>query len=292
MVRFTLKQLTVFCTIARTQNMTHAADTLNMSQSAASSALKELERQYDQPLFDRLGKRLRLNTAGTTLLPRAEALLEQADDLQQHLSGMPNRLPLKLGATLTIGNYLGITMMADFMRQHPGTHVTLDVANTTQITQKMLSGELDVGLVEGDVQHPDLVRHVWKTDELCVFCHRDHPLATKPELTDDELIDAHWILREPGSGTRQAFDRSMHNIQPALSVAMQLQHNEAIKRAVEANLGIGCLSHIVLKDAFERGSLVQLKTPSRDLTRQLYLLVHKRVHTRLALEKWIDYCLA
>src|SRR5690606_2319777 len=101
---------------------------------------------------------------------------------------------------------------------------------------------------------------------------------------------ARWILREAGSGTRQAFDRALHGLLPELHITLELQHTEAIKRAVEAGLGIGCLSLITLGDAFKRGSLIRLSVPQRDFSRQLYLIVHKQKYRSAGINAWIEMC--
>ena len=159
-----------------------------------------------------------------------------------------------------------------------------------RISQKVLNYELDIGLIEGELQHPELELIPWREDKLVVFCGADHPLAHNQPLTDEQLIGADWILRESGSGTRQAFDRAMHGLLPQLKVNLELQHTEAIKRAVEANLGIGCLSEITLEDAFRRGNLVALQTPQRDFSRQLYFILHKQKFRSAGIEHWMEQC--
>ena len=293
-MRYSLRQLEVFVAIAHQQNLTRAADELAMSQSAASSALKDLENQFGLQLFDRIGKRLQLNEQGRLLRPKAEALLAQARDFEQSLLQHAEAGPLNVGATLSIGNYLAVGLMAHYMERYPQTHVRLDVANTRQIADKVLNYELDVGLIEGELNHPELEMIPWQQDELAVFCHPDDPLAARQAsgspLTDADLRAARWILRETGSGTRQAFDRAMTGLLPDLTIALELQHTEAIKRAVEAHLGIGCLSLITLTDAFRRGSLVRLHFPQRDFSRQLYLIVHKQKYRSAGIEAWLRLC--
>lgn len=290
-MRYSLRQLEVFVAIAHEENLTRAADELAMSQSAASSALKDLESQFGLQLFDRIGKRLQLNEQGRLLRPKAEALLAQARDFERSLMQHAEAGPLNVGATLTIGNYLAVGLMAQYMERYPQARVTLDVGNTRQVADKVLNYELDVGLIEGEINHPDLEMRPWRTDELSVFCHPQHPLAQHAgRLSDDDLRSARWILRESGSGTRQAFDRAMHGLLPDLTIALELQHTEAIKRAVEAGLGIGCLSTITLTDAFKRGSLIQLNVPSRDFSRQLYLIVHKQKYRSAGINAWLQLC--
>src|SRR3954468_894106 len=105
-MRYTLRQLEVFLAVARVDSVSRAATPLAMSQSAASASLADLERQFDVRLFDRIGKRLQLGALGRSLRPRAEALLESARHLEQALGGQADVGRLRIGATLTIGNYL------------------------------------------------------------------------------------------------------------------------------------------------------------------------------------------
>ena len=289
-MRYTLRQLEVFLAAAHQQNITRAAESLAMSQSAASSALKELEQQFDVLLFDRIGKRLQLNEQGRLIRPKAEALLAQAQDLEQSLLKHADAGSLKVGATLSIGNYLAVGIMARMMREEPNANISLEVANTSSISQKVLNYELDIGLIEGELQHPELELIPWREDKLVVFCSPNHAFAKQTQLSDEQMSTADWILRETGSGTRQAFDRAMHGLLPQLNVNLELQHTEAIKRAVEANLGIGCLSEITLADAFERGSLVALATPQRDFSRQLYFILHKQKFRSAGIELWMQQC--
>ena len=290
-MRYSLRQLEVFVSIAHRQHLSRAAEELSMSQSAASSSLKEFESQFGLQLFDRIGKRLQLNEQGRLLRPQAEALLAQAKEFEQNLLQHAEVGPLNVGATLSIGNYLAVRLMAEFMERYPKARVQLDVANTQQIVDRVLNYELDIGLVEGEINHPDLDILPWRQDELAVFCHPNDPLAKLDRVTDQDLIKARWIVREVGSGTRQAFDRAMTGLLPELTIAIELQHTEAIKRAVEAQLGVGCLSMITLNDAFNRGSLKRLTVEGRDFDRQLYIVIHKQKYRSAGIHAWLSLCL-
>ena len=125
-----------------------------------------------------------------------------------------------------------------------------------------------------------------------VFCSPEHPLAGRAALSDADLEAATWILREPGSGTRQTFDRGMHGLLPGLNVLLELQHTEAIKRAVEAGLGIGCLSRVTLAEAFRRGSLVPLAVPHRDFSRRFYFVLHRQKYRSRGIARWLALCAA
>lgn len=289
-MKYSFRQLEVFLATAFHENITRAAESLAMSQSAASSALRDLEQQFSVQLFDRVGKRLQLNELGQSIRPRAQALLEQARNLEQALDRHEEPGHLKVGATLSIGNYLAVEIMATYMLEQPGAKVKLEVENTASIVQKVLNFELDVGLIEGETHHPELEMLPWREDELVVFCAPDHPWAGRPWLTDEELLQAQWIIRERGSGTRQHFEWAMHGLLPQMQIKLELQHTEAIKRAVEAGLGVGCLSAITLVEAFKRGTLVPLSVPQRNFQRRFYFALQRNKFRTAGLEKWLALC--
>ncbi len=287
-MRFTLRQLEVFLAVAQQESVSRAAEALAMSQSAVSGALADLERQFDIQLFERLGKRLQLSALGRTLRARAAALQDQAQELESQLANHDAVGRLRVGATLSIGNHLIVPEIARFMREHPGARVTLDVANTAEIARQVLNYEIDIGLVEGELQEPELDVSRWRPDELVVFCAPDHPFASKRALGDDDLIAASWIVRERGSGTRQAFERAMHGILPDLRIVLELQHTEAIRSAVEAGLGIGCVSRVALEDAFRHGTLVPCQVPQRDFQRWFYAVLHQRKYQSAAVLGFLE----
>ena len=291
-MRYSLKQIEVFLETAHSQNLSKAAQTLSMSQSAASESLKTLENQFDVALFDRVGKRLQLNEFGKIIQKEAELLMEHARSLENALLKHNDLGSIKVGATLSIGNYLAINILTDYRKQFPGADASLEVANTTHIAEKILNFDLDVGLIEGEVSNPDLDVKVWREDELVVFCSPDHPYANKKVLDDHDLLNTEWVLREHGSGTRQAFDYAMHGLISQLDVNLELQHTEAIKRAVQAGMGLGCLSRVTLEDSFERGSLVPLSVPHRDFKRKFYFILRKGKYLSNGIEQWLQLCRA
>jgi DNA-binding transcriptional LysR family regulator len=288
-MRLTLRQLEVFAAIARTDNVSRAAEALNMSQSAASSALVELERQFDCPLFDRIGKSLRLNSTGRGLLAQVEDLLAKAGEIEGFLAG--GKLgPLAVGATLTIGNYLATLIVAEYLQRHPESRVDLKVSNTRNVLDGLIRCELDVGLIEGEANDPDLLIEPWLADELVVFCAPQHKLAQVAQVSNQQLADENWILRERGSGTRALFDRVVAPALAQVSIQLQLEHTEAIKRVVEAGLGLSCLSRVSLRDAFRRGSLVEIKTPQFNLQRHFYFVQHRQRHISPASRTFLALC--
>jgi DNA-binding transcriptional LysR family regulator len=289
-MRYSLRQLEVFAAVGQYGTVSEAADRLSMSQSAASTSLSELERQFDCRLFDRNGKRLRLNETGRLLLPKARELLDRASEVEAILAGGTMFGSLRVGATLTIGNYLGTLLVGEFMRRYPGSRVTLDVNNTTRIAERVKDFKLDLGLIEGECDDPELQMTDWVADELAVFCGPDHPLAKRRRMNMNHVLEEWWIVREPGSGTRQTLDRAMRLWHKRWKIRLELEHTEAIMHAVQAGLGIGCVSRLALKESFRRGSLVELKLSEIDLGRKFHFLLHKQKYRTPGIDAFIQLC--
>lgn len=289
-MKYTLRQLEIFVAVARHQSVSRAAEALALSQSATSTALGELERQFDTQLFDRIGKALRLNELGRTLLPHAAQLIGHAEEIETLLARKTDFGPIQIGATLTIGNYLATLIAADFLRRHPSARVKLSVHNSATIIHQVAHYELDLGLIEGSCRHPELIVEPWVDDELVVFCAPGHPLARAGKVGVVELLEQDLILREVGSGTRETFDQALRHVGGPLKVRLELEHTEAIKRAVESGLGIGCISRLALREAFRRGSLVPLETPELDLRRQFQFVTHQRKYVTAGMREFIALC--
>ncbi len=290
-MRITLKQLEVFIAVAQSGNVTRASESLNITQSATSMSLSDFETQLGRKLFDRIGKRLQLNDSGRLLLPKALDAIARVSEIESIASSDAALIgQLRIGASLTIGNYMLPGMIGSFMQHHPGAQVTLDVANTRHVIQALEQFQIDVGFIEGFCHQPDIEVIPWCRDELVIFAAPSHPLASARNITADDLAAADWILREPGSGTREIFDNAILGRISRLNLLMEFGHTEAIKRAVETGIGIGCASRRTLEDALAAGSVVVLPTPFLNLERELYLLIHRQKYRTQGLEAFLDHC--
>lgn len=289
-MKFTIRQLQIFLAVARCQNISRAAQSLHMSQSAASEALLNLEHTYEVSLFDRNRNKLALNATGQTLRKEAESLLAHCQSFEEKLRDHTDMGHIKVGASFTIGNHLATRYLAGYLAKYPEADVQLDIANTPDVIAKVLNFEVDIGMIEGEAQHRELELIPWREDELVVFCAADHPLARKKTLTNKDIKEAMWILREPDSGARYTFDRALAGLLPDINIYLELKHNEAIKNAVESGLGIGCLSRIVLQKNLANGDLVPLTLPRRHMRRTFYFaLPRKRFHLE-SVESWMSTC--
>jgi DNA-binding transcriptional LysR family regulator len=290
-MRITLKQLEVFIAVAQAGNVTRAAESLSVTQSATSMALADFESQLGRKLFDRIGKRLQLNDAGRLLLPKALDAVARIADIE-HMASSDQTLigPLRIGASLTIGNYMMPGLIGSFMKTYPGAQLTLDVANTRHIVEALEQFHIDLGFIEGFCHEPNVEVLPWCHDELVIFAAPSHPLAQKKKITETDLAGADWILREPGSGTREVFDNAVLGRIHRINLLLEFGHTEAIKQAVASGIGIGCASRRTLEDAFRTGSVVPLATPFLNLKRELYVLIHRQKFRTQGLERFLMHC--
>ena len=197
---------------------------------------------------------------------------------------------IRVAASFTIGNHLATRYMAGYLERYPDAEIALDVASSPEVAEKVLNYDVDIGMVEGEIQHRELELVPWREDELVVFCSVHHPLARKRTLSTADIKRAPWILREPDSGARHTFDRALAGLLPEIDIYMELRHNEAIKNAVESGLGIGCLSEIVLRKNFASGDLVPLRLPRRDMRRTFYFALPKSGQPSDAVRYWMQTC--
>ena len=289
-MRPSLHQFEVFVAVARDGNMRAAATRLARSQSAASMALAELEARLGQPLFDRVGRGLKLNANGARLLPRAIALIDHAAEVER-VFGDEFALPMRLAASLTIGNHLLPPLLARWRADHPAASVQLDIGNTREVAQAVLSFEADAGFVEGLVQEEALHLAPWTRDTMVVCAAPGHPLA-RGTASAEALARADWIVREPGSGTRETVDQGLLKKLGWPRPAMELASSEAIRVALMHGGGISCLSRHVVADALKAGTLVELECAVRPPTRELAIVTHRDRRLAPGVMRFLDFCRA
>jgi DNA-binding transcriptional LysR family regulator len=284
----TLRQLEIFEKVAKYEHVTQASKLLFLTQSAVSMAIAELERLAGAPLFERQGRRLILNDRGRQILPQARDVLMKVRTIEQYLDeslGAPNGT-LNVGASSTIGNYILPAIVGEFSRLHPRAKALLYLGNAQQIERSVESGEFDLGLIEGLPHIGSLNTIPWICDELVVIVGKEHEWVHEKKASLRMLKNAPWIMREQGSGTREIFEAAMHQKGITFPIAMELGHTEAIKKAVESGLGIGCLSRMAVQRELDNGWLVEINTPL-DLQRTLIILTRKSEHLTTLLKAFL-----
>jgi len=296
MMRITLRQLQIFIAIAQSGSTTAAGEVIALSQSAISASIAELEKALNVQLFDRVGKRLLLNDHGRAMLPQAMALVNGATSLENSFNEIAPSI-LIIGASLTIGNYLLPTILANYWRAQgivlgelmPPLQVV--VANTADIVSKVVNFEVDIGLIEGPCNRADISVSPWLEDELLLVVAPNHPVLQENGefISPDLLTKANWLLRERGSGTREALEQALLPHIAQLKSSLEFNDHEAIKQSAVQGLGIACLSRTVVRDMLDAGKLVELKTPFGKLVRRFSLLVHHQKQVTPGMQHFMNH---
>jgi DNA-binding transcriptional LysR family regulator len=278
MMRINLHLLRIFFTVAERKSFSRAAEALFISQPAVSKAVRELEHQLELPLFERGGAGARgvhLTVDGAALFDHARGIfaLERAatEDLRARVGVKRGRL--SVGASTTIAGYWLAPYAAEFLRKFPSIELRIGVGNTQMACQGLIECEFDVALVEGAVDDPRIVATHWRDDRLRIVTHPDAALARRRKPTLEEVTDQVWLVREPGSGTRDATERMMreHGISPKRTI--EFGSNEGIARAVACGFGIAMLPAPVLRELIALEQVRSVNYPGDlPLSRPLFLL--------------------
>lgn len=253
-----IKQLRVFVTTAQQGNLGDSADALFMTRSAASQALKGLEQQLGVQLFDRVQQRLVLNSQGYFLMPMAIDLLACQQGIWEQFAPESSMGQLRIGASLTIGNFVLPQVLASLKSSMPLPDISL--ANSSQLQQQLKRYELDVALIESNVIDREFERRHWMQDEMIIIASPDHPLAQQ-QADWQNLAGQDWILREPNSGSREQFE---HHIAPhlaSMNLLLELNNISAIVGSVAAGLGLSLASRFACQQALAAGQVTQLHLP-------------------------------
>lgn len=287
----TLEQLRIFVAVAERQHVTQAAKAINITQSAASSAVATLEDRYGVKLFDRVGRRIALTKAGETFLAEARAVLARAAAAERTLADLAGvkRGALTIYASQTITNYWLPPLLARFRDRYPDIALHVIDGNTQTVAAATREGLADLGFVEGSVDDAQLASRAVGADRLIAVFAKGHPLARRRTLSLRDLKAARWVLREPGSGTRAEFEAALRRlgVEPeALDVALELPSNEAVLAAVAAGAGGTVVSALVAQAGLASGILV---SPQAALPKRSFLaLRHRERHVSRVETAFLD----
>jgi DNA-binding transcriptional LysR family regulator len=287
-------KLKVFCTVAETKSFSKTSEIIHLTQPAVSLQIQALEEMYETKLFDRSSSKVTLTPAGEVLYKYAKdilALYVSAEKVIGEMTGLVKG-SITIGAGSTIGNYLLPSVISDFRKAHPKIKVNLFVANMQRVIELLNAGNINLGLVEGDVKRQKMVVEKLISDELLVIVPIHHPWSKRKDVSVAELIDEPFILREAGSGTRQTIEKffARHGITPQnMKVSMVLGSTQAIKEAVENGLGVSIISRWSARKELRFGTLHTLNFKEEKMVRNFSLLTHRNSVSSHAVEEFLSY---
>lgn len=284
--------LLVFLTVAEKQNFTRAAEALHMTQPAVSQHIQALESAVGTKLLDRSNKYVRLNKAGEIVYLHGKEIegsytrmKKLVDDLMHTASGN-----LSIGASYTFGEYVLPHTIAYLQSHYPLIRPTITIGNTKDIAALVATRQLDLGIVEGELEQDKQKLHIepFAKDRMYVIAASYHPYGSKEDIDPESLLTETWIIREEGSGTREATDRMFAEYGLIPHDQMEFGSTQIIKESVEAGLGISLLSHWAVRKEIKLGTLNRLTISGQPVERDFSLLtLENQLHTKAA-ELFID----
>jgi len=286
---FSLRQIELFISVSQSQTLIEVASQFKMSQSAISMALKELENNLDEKLFERVGKKLVLNERGRLFLKKVQPLFIELKDLhhtftQNHFHG-----DIKIGASLTTAHYIMPQLLTQYKEKRPDVTTSLKMANTQEIVKLVENAEIDLGIIEGSISSTSVIQEVIAPDELIVVSSNPY---MKESYYIDNLTQMKWILREKGSGTRSVFLEQIKPVDKELNIILELEHTEAIKNFLLLDQEyIACLPRISVAKELNEKRLFEIKIINHQFKRDFSLVYNKKRTSTLLMEDFKIYIL-
>lgn len=250
-------RLKVFHAVASERSFSRAAVRLSLTQPAVTLQIQALEEEYGTRFFDRSQRQIELTPAGRRLFAFAQRVTALYEEVEAELR--PPEVQsgeLQVWASTTLVSYVLPLVLAGFKKAHPQVRLCLRAGNTEQVARAVRDGEAGLGMLEGPVHMPQVKAVPFGRDELVIVCGAQDPAAGM-RLDVDLALGLPWLLREPGSGTRDILETALRRLRPGsrLQAVLELGSTEAVKAAVEAGLGLAALSRWAVAKELRQGTL-------------------------------------
>jgi len=277
----TLHQLKVFVAVAKLGSFTQASETLHISQPSLSSLVSGLARELGAKLFERLGNKMHLTTAGERVLVRAEEILAKADGIKEEigeLTGLKKGRIRVGGSGLSGASFLTVAVQA-FRKNNPEIDVFLKIEGSGVLEKQLLEGELDLAMLGRQPQSSLLAREPYHEEEVVAIAPPSHPLAKRRSVPLELLAQELFVMNNKGSVIRDTVERTFAERGLSLKIALEVNilfgGRDAIRAAVANGLGIAFVTHCHARADIKAGRLKVVKVADLKLRRTLYMATHK-----------------
>ena len=277
------QHLEVFVKVVEKENFSKAAEELHMTQPAVSQYIRTLEESIGTRLLERSNKYVRLNKAGEIVYHHAKEILALYTKMQSLVDDLSNKAsgPIAIGASYTFGEYILPHIIARMQVQYPLISPSIKIQNTKEIIELVKMHQLDIGIIEGFVKEDTLNSEVVSEDKMVIVGPPGHHLLTeKREKGISELAEEIWILREEGSGTREAAENLFRIYDFTPKKIMEFGSTQLIKESVEAGLGISLLSHWAIEKELVNGYIKMIDVKGLPFKRNFSILTHTSYQTK------------
>ena len=271
-----ISQLEVFLAVAREGGFSRAADKLYRTQSAVSQAVRKLEAEIGESLFDRSSRDGLLTDAGRVLQEYAERLLNVRENAREALAELRElqKGKLVIGANEFTALYL-LRVLAEFGRLHPAIRIMVQRSLGSRIPDDVLRHNCEFGVLTYDPEDPELTSVVVYSDELILVVPPQHPLARESRVSIPQLGAESFVAHIVSSPYREKVLQAFKRHKTPLHMGVELPTLQAIKRFVAMGSGVAFLPEISVEDEIARGELVRIPVQELNVHRQLRLIYRK-----------------
>ncbi len=276
MKNITLRQLNILQTLGATGSYTKAAKQLHLTQSAVYVQVRKLEQEIGLPLTEQVGKRVFLTDAGTEVLGASAKINGQLEELSRSLEHLRDVEDGHIRIAVTsAANAFAVDLLARFQQQHSHIQIRLDIANRKEVLESLERNDIDMAIMGEPPQTMDLMALPFHRNDLIVIAAANSPLFCHAMIPLEQLAKETFVLREPGSGTREAILRYFEEHGLHIEDRVIMNNNESIKQAVKVGMGVAVVSRHSVLTKIEAGYLRELKVEGFPLQR-MWHLVHRK----------------
>ena len=269
-------RLKAFCLVVEMRSFSKAGEAIFVTQSAMSHLIKNLEDEIGVKLINRSGKKVIPTPAGWLFYNQSKKILEAYKTLGNDINKLIKEIkgPINLGASTTVAKYLLPQVLYDFSKRYPEVQINLTVSNTEAIINELQQGNIDLGIVEGNIKNKGIALEEIADDEIVLIASDENPLAKKGHITQQDFLFQPFIMPQAGSGLREFIEDFLQTLKMEpkdIKVSMTLGDSELIIQMVQSGLGISFVSKWTVFRPIKEGTIKVLKLPGKSLYRKFYI---------------------
>ena len=285
----TFRHMRIFVSVFQHSNITRAAEELHLAQPSVSFAIKELEDYYGIRLFERIGRRISPTEIGKEFYGYALHIVSIFDEMEKKIRNWDTLGTVRIGASITIGTHILPPLLKSYQALYPDLRTEVNIRQSAAIEQQIVDNETDIGLIETQPNHPDIVSLPFMEDSLCPIVSTDHPLTEYRKITLEQLAEYPFLMREKGSAGREILDAYFSLRHISIRPLWESSSTQAIVRGVAEGLGVAVLPYLLIKKDIEEHTVKTIPF-DRPIRRKLNIIYHKTKYLTDNMQSFIELC--
>ena len=285
----TFRHMRIFVSVFQHSNITRAAEELHLAQPSVSFAIKEMEDYYGIRLFERIGRRISPTEIGKEFYGYALHIVSIFDEMEKKIRNWDALGTVRIGASITIGTHILPPLLKSYQALYPDLRTEVNIRQSAAIEQQIVDNETDIGLIETQPNHPDIVSLPFMEDSLCPIVSTDHPLTEYRKITLEQLAEYPFLMREKGSAGREILDAYFSLRHISIRPLWESSSTQAIVRGVAEGLGVAVLPYLLIKKDIEEHTVKTIPF-DRSIRRKLNIIYHKTKYLTDNMQSFIELC--